>query len=151
MKKSLLLALLLLAAAIAGCAGGNDILGQNFKPGDYSFHKHTNYIKIHWNLRVEGKRAMADGYVEPFSHDDGLHTVNLELVGLDSKGNIISSAMGQPKDEFIASPFDKSPFEISMPLKGGEKDFTIRGNYYHYPAGKDPDFSQDKLDYIPLK
>ncbi len=150
MKKIAVAALLVLAATIAGCAGGNDILGQDYKPGDYSFHKNTNYIKVHWNLKIAGKRAVADGYVEPFSHDDGLHTVNLELVGLDKEGKVISSAKGTPKDEYIMSPFEESPFDISLPLKGGEEYFTIRGSYYHFPSGKDSDFSRDKLDYIPL-
>ncbi len=151
MKKIAVAALLVIAAAIAGCAGGNDILGKGYRSKDYSFHKNTNYIKVNWNLKIRTNRAVAVGYVEPSSHDVGLHTVKLELVGLDSEGRVISSAKGMPLDEYIMSPSYESPFEIVLPLKGGEKDFTIRGSYYHYPVGNNSDSDEDRPGHIPLK
>ncbi len=149
--KKLVVAALLVLAAIAGCAGGNDILGKGYIPKDYGFHKSTNYIKVYWNLKITARRAVADGFVEPFDHNHGIHNVKLELVGLDGDGNIVSSAKGAPEDEYIMSPSYQSPFEISLPLKGGEKSFTIRGSYRHFPTGNDTDLSQDKPGRIPLK
>ena len=146
MKKIALIAMLLLLAA---CAHAYDSAGA-YRVQDYQFHKHTIFLKVHWNfVHPDGETVVAEGIVEPFSPDDGLHSVRLDLVGLDSQGNVVNSSEGMPRDIYIESPlYPASPFRISMKLNGKEKIFTITGSYFHYELGKKTRF--ERIDYIPI-
>jgi len=146
MKKLAFAALLLL---LASCAYGYDMLSP-YKVQDYQFHKHTIYIKVHWNIiKPDSDTVIADGFVEPFNHDEGLRAVQLELVGLDDQGKVVDSSGGTPRDPYIESPFyPASPFRIIMRLNGKEKALTITGSYYHYEIGKWGRFG--RIDYIPI-
>ena len=153
MKKLLVTAFLavMLAAVLAGCTS-HHIPQLALRGTDYQWHKNTLWIKVHWNyLRPDKDTIIADGFVEPFDPHNGVHTVRLELVGLDEAGKVVNSASGMPADSNIASPTDKSPFRITMKLSGKETDFTIKGNYYYFIAGDRPSFDAKFLDYIPLR
>ena len=141
-----MLALLMLAAC------GKPIVLWPGHPENYRHHKNTPFLKVHWNILHPDKgTAVAEGYVEPFSHDDEIYMVNLRLVGLDEDGKIISKAGGRPKDNLIVSPVDASPFRIILPLSGKETDFTIIGIYYHFKAGEPVSLNPQALDTIPLE
>jgi len=150
MKKLMLLAVLVLM--LASCGGRTDVtlLGL-YDAKDYQWHKNTIYIKLHWNYKKPDKDTIVvEGFVEPFDPRTGLHDVDLEFVGLDEKGEVVNSATGRPKDNYIVSPISRSPFRITMKLNGRETDYTIKGGYYHYIAGQQPDFSAANYDYIQL-
>jgi hypothetical protein len=146
MKKLALTALLLL---LASCAYGYNMLAP-YQVQDYQFHKHTIFIKVHWNItKTDGDSVVAEGFVEPFNHDNGLRAVQLELVGLDEQGKVVNSSEGTPRDPLIDPTFyPGSPFRISMKLNGKEKALTMTGSYYHYDIGRRGRFEQ--LDYIPI-
>lgn len=144
-------ALLLLAALFASCGNTKSTLVEIYHPKDYQWHKNTLGVKLHWNyLRPDEATIVADGYVEPFNPSNGVHTVRLELVGLDKDGNVVNTASGIPKDNYIVHPLDESPFAITMKLNGSEKRFTIRGTYYNFNTGEIPDYSSSDIEYIPL-
>ena len=126
--------------------------GGTYDARGYRFHKHTTFIKVHWNLlSQEEGTVVADGFVEPFNPGDGLNAVRLKLVGLDEKDNVVSSAEGMPKDEYIESPFyPASPFRLAMKLTSKEKVITMTGYYYHYKLDMRPRLSGRQLDNIPL-
>jgi len=146
MKKLAFAALLLL---LASCAYGYDMLAP-YKVQDYQFHKHTIYIKVHWNITKPDKdTVIAEGFVEPFNHDDGLRAVQLELVGLDGQGKVVNSSEGAPRDVYIESTFyPASPFRITMKLNGKEKALTMTGTYYNYEIGRRGRF--ERIEYITL-
>ena len=147
MKK---LALVITLLLLAGCA---HYPVSTFNARDYQFRKNTLFIKVYWNLvRPEKKDTVtAQGFVEPFSPDNGLQAVRLSLVGLDEQGKIVNSAEGMPRDQNIESPlYPASPFAITMKLNGQEKDFTIIGSYFYYGTGKKPILDAAHIDYIPL-
>lgn len=146
MKKLAFAALLL---ALASSAYAYDMLAP-YKVQDYQFHKHTIYIKVHWNIaKTDSDTVVAEGFVEPFNHDDGLRAVQLELVGLDDQGKVINSSEGTPRYPYIEPTFyPSSPFRITMKLNGKEKALTMTGSYYHYPLGRRGRFEQ--IDYIPI-
>lgn len=140
----------LLVMLLAGCGHGQRTLVNVYNPEDFGQHKHTIWLKLHWNYLHPGDGTIvADGYVEPFSPSSGLNTVRLELVGLNENGEVVNSASGMPRDNYIITPIDESPFRISMPLNGREKRFTIRGSYY-YTEDEWPVSSDSRFDYIPL-
>ncbi len=148
MKK--LMAMAALALLLASCGHATKAV-RSYHARDYQWHKNTPWLKLHWNYKHPGKGTIvAEGYVEPFNPRYGLHGVNLELVGLDEGGNVVNEAAGRPEDSYIASPYDTSPFRITMRLNGREKGFTIKGSYYHYVLGEMPDFDSRNIDYIPL-
>ena len=151
MKIRVLIFMAALAALAASCAPKTTYVGL-YRAQDYQWHKQTNFIKVHWNYSNPDKQTLvAEGFVEPFNPKDGLHTVRLELVGMEEHGAVVNTAEGAPRDTYIEHPlYPYSPFKIVMKLKGGEKDFTIKGSYYHYLVGMKPDFSVKSLDYIPL-
>jgi hypothetical protein len=145
MKKLSLIALMLL---LAGCAHAYNT-AVSYHAQNYQFHKHTIFIKIHWNIvRPDNNTVVAEGFVEPFNPDVVIHTVRLDLVGLDGRGKVVNSAEGMPRDLYIESPYyPASPFKISMKLTGKEKALTITGNYYYYEmnrAGR-----SEHIDFIP--
>ena len=146
MKKLALIATLLL---LAGCAHYSV---STFHARDYQFRKNTLFIKVYWNIiRPEKDTVTAEGFVEPFSPDNGLEAVQLRLVGLDAQGKIVNSAEGMPRDEIIESPFyPASPFSITMKLNGKEKDFTITGSYFYYGINNRPPMDAAHIDYIPI-
>jgi len=118
---------------------------------DYQWHKNTRFIKVHWNYQRPGNGTIiADGFVEPFDPHNGIHDVELELVGLDEDGKIVNRASGKPADNYIVSPVDKSPFKITLKLTGEEKDFTVIGRFYYYNDNSHPDFSSQHQDCILL-
>ncbi|MBI5189898.1 MAG: hypothetical protein HZA22_04430 [Nitrospirae bacterium] len=144
-------ALLLLAALLASCGNTKTTFIEIYHAKDYQWHKNTLGIKLHWDyLHPDDGTIVADGYVEPFNPSNGVHTVRLELVGLDKDGNVVNTASGMPRDNYIYHPLDESPFTISMKLNGSEKRFTIRGTYYYYNAGEIPDYSTSDIEYIPI-
>jgi len=150
LKITAILALTVLA--FSACGRKDVTLVGLYKPNDYQQYKNTLYIKLHWNLnRPDASTVVADGYVEPFSPRYGVHAVRLELVGLDENGKVVNKASGAPADDNIVSPLDTSPFRITMKRNGREKEFTIRGEYYHYIAGTTRDFGSRQYDTIPLK
>lgn len=141
-----ILAVLMLAAC------GKPIMLWPGHPENYAFHKNTPFIKVHWNIvRPDKDTVVAEGYVEPFSHNDELYMVDLRLVGLDEDGKIVSKAGGRPKDNLIAPPVDASPFRIVMHLTGEETDFTITGSYYHFDIGEPVSLDARAFDTIPLE
>lgn len=146
MKKIALTMMLLL---LAGFAYAYDT-PASYKTQDYQLHKHTIYIKVHWNMtRPDSDTVVAEGFVEPFSRDEGLRAVQLELVGLDDQGKVVNSSAGTTRDAYIESPlYPASPFRISMKLNGKEKALTITGSYYHYELGRRGRF--ERIDYIPI-
>lgn len=141
-----------LALILAACGHGSGMVRQ-YKAEDYQWHKQTNFIKVHWNYVQHGNEDItAQGFVEPFSPTNGVFMVRLRLVGLDEKGDVLSSAEGMPKDNDIISPMTpKSPFSIKLKPTGKEAEFTLTGSYYHYLAGESPRFGSRFLDYIPVK
>ncbi len=147
MKKLALAAILLLL--LASTAYGSSMLAP-YKVQDYQFHKHTIYLKVHWNItKTDSDTVVAEGFVEPFNHDEGLRGVQLELVGLDEQGNVVNSSSGTPKYPLIDPTFyPASPFRITMKLNGKEKALTITGSYYHYEIGRLGRF--EEIDYIPI-
>jgi hypothetical protein len=150
MKRLILFAALVVMLAACGGRTNVTLIGL-YDAKDYQWHKNTIYIKLHWNLKRPDKDTIiAEGFVEPFNPKLGLHNVDLELVGLGENDEVVNTATGRPKDNYIASPLGKSPFRITMKLNGREKDFTIKGGYYHYVAGVPPDFSSANYDYIQL-
>ena len=146
MKRLAITALLLL---IAGSAYAYDMLAP-YNVQDYQFHKHTIFLKVHWNItRPDSDTVVAEGFVEPFNHDNGLRAAQLELVGLDDQGKVVNSAEGTPRDPVIEPTFyPASPFRISMKLNGKEKALTMTGSYYHYDISRRGRFEQ--IDYIPV-
>ncbi|MGC2422851.1 MAG: hypothetical protein WA666_00660 [Nitrospirota bacterium] len=116
------------------------------RPKDFMYHTKTDFMNVYWNLSIKDNQAIADGYVQPSSQRLCLHAVQLELVGLDSGGNLKNSAAAVTKQAYIAYPGDKSHFRAIMVLRGGEKDFRITGSYHHCGAS---DFGNDSLDNIP--
>ena len=143
-------ALMLALPVLAAC--GKPIMLWPGHPENYRFHKNTNYIKVHWNiLRQDKNTVVAEGYVEPFSHNDELYMVDLRLDGLDADGKIVSKAGGRPKDNLIAPPVDASPFRIVLHLTGKETDFTITGSYYHFDIGEPVSLDARAYDTIPLE
>jgi hypothetical protein len=146
MKK---LALVITLLLLAGCAHYS---ATTYHARDYQFSKNTLFIKVYWNIiRPDKNTVTAQGFVEPFSLDNGLQAVKLSLVGLDEQGKIVNSAEGMPRDEDIESPFyPASPFAITMKTNGEEKDFTIIGSYFYYGVGKKPALDSAHIDYIPL-
>jgi hypothetical protein len=146
MKKLALTAMLLF---LAGFAYAYDT-PASYKAQDYQLHKHTIYIKVHWNMtRPDNDTVVAEGFVEPFSRDEGLRAVQLELVGLDDQGKVVNSSEGTPRDANIESPlYPASPFRISMKLNGQEKSFTMTGSYYHYELGEKT--RNERIDHIPI-
>lgn len=148
MKKAA--AAVVLVMLLAGCGHGQRTLVNVYNAEDFGQHKHTIWLKLHWNyLHPDNGTIVANGYVEPFSPSSGLNSVRLELVGLDDNGEVVNSAPGMPRDNYIASPIDESPFRITMPLNGREKRFTIRGSYY-YTEDERPVPRDTRFDYIPL-
>jgi opacity protein-like surface antigen len=150
MKRFLIAAAI--AVALAACGHKAGVVKQ-YKPGDYQWHKQTNFIKVHWNyVQHDSDAIIAEGFVEPFNPGNGVFMVRLKLVGLDDKGGIVSSAEGMPKDNDIISPMTpKSPFTIKMRPTGREAEFTITGSYYHYQAGDMQRVGSSFLDYIPVR
>lgn len=148
MRRLALFAMLLFltACAHAGYTGGT------FDARGYRFHKNTTFIKVHWNLLQQGAdEVVADGFVEPFNPDTGLNFVRLKLVGLDAKGDIVSSGEGIPRDNYIESPFyPASPFRITMKLSGKEKVITMTGSYYYYSLSEKRRLAGSMFDTIPL-
>jgi len=145
-----LLMLVSMVILFTSCGGSYAVKEESAKT--YKHYKNTIYLKVHWNyLRPEEGKIVAEGYVEPFDKRTGLHTVSLELVGMDADGKVVNFAAGRPVDDYIASPLDTAPFKIVMRLDGTEKSFGIRGSYYHYEAGSKPDFGAASLDYISLE
>jgi len=150
MKKLLLLAVILLA--LTSCGGKNITLVNLYHAQDYQWHKNTLYIKVHWNIeRPDANTVVAEGYVEPFDPKTGLHSIRLELDGLDAEGNVVNYVAGMPKETRIVSPLSTSPFRLTMKLNGKEDDFTMRGSYYHFDAGAREDMDTKSYDTIPLK
>ena len=148
MRRLLLFALLLFLTACAHAA----YTGGTYDARGYRFHKHTTFIKVHWNLlSQEEGTVVADGFVEPFNPDTGLNFVRLKLVGLDAGGEVVSSAEGVPRDNYIESPFyPASPFRIAMKLSGKEKVITITGGYYYYSLSGKRRLAGSTYDTIPL-
>jgi hypothetical protein len=148
MKKLALITMLLL---LAGCAHAYSAT-NSYKAQDYQSHKHTLFIKVHWNLiGPENNVVTAEGFVEPFNNDNAVQAVRLRLVGLDEQGRIMNSAEGMPRDQYIESPFyPASPFRITMKLNGKEKNFTIIGSYFYNGIDKMPRLDAAHIDYIPL-
>ncbi len=146
MKKLAIVAMLML---LAGSAYAYDMIAP-YKVQDYQFHKHTIFLKVHWNItRPDSDSVVAEGYVEPFNHDNGLRGVQLELVGLDDQGKVVNSSPGTTRDPYIEPTFyPASPFRIYMKLNGKEKVLTITGSYYHYEVGRRGRF--ERIDYIPI-
>ena len=146
MKKLAITAMLLL---LAGCAHAYN-MSASYKVQDYQFHKHTIYLKVHWNItKPDCDTVIAEGFVEPFNHDNGLRAVQLELVGLDGQGKVVNSSSGTTRDPYIEPTFyPASPFRISMKLNGKENVLTITGSYYHYEVGRRSRF--ERIDYIPI-
>ena len=143
--------MLALVVALAACHSNVTLVGLYY-PKDYQWHKNTQFIKVHWNLKKTDKgTVVADGFVEPFSPRYGVHHVNLELLGLDKSGNVVNSAKGMPEEITVVSPIDRSPFKIEMKLRGDEQDFTVKGQYFHFVSGGVVDLGAASLDYIPLK
>ena len=149
--KKLFAALLITFIATCGCAylkSGK----EEFKAQDFKFHKHTLHIKVHWNVISDGKTALAEGFVEPFSPGEGLLDVRLKLVALDGSGKEVNSVEGMPRDIKIESPYwPASPFRLAMPLNGGEKSFTVAGRYQFYPVGGRIEDGSRSMDYIPVE
>ena len=147
MKK---IALTLMLLLLVGCAHAYDTT-SSYKAQDYQMHKHTIFIKVHWNfVHPDNGTVVAEGFVEPFNPGDGLHTVRLILVGLDGQGKEVNSSEGLPRDNYIESPYySASPFRISMKLNGKEKTLTIRGSYYHYELDRKNRI--ERLDFIPVE
>lgn len=146
MKK---LALAAILTILAGCAHAYGTTGVSYNGRGYRFHENTVYIKVYWNIARPGKdTAVAEGFVEPFSPGEGIHTVRLTLVGLDDQGRVVSSADGVPRDNYIESPYyPASPFKITLKLTGKEKALTIRGSYYHYGLGRGSRL--ERFDFFP--
>jgi len=141
-------------ALLASCGHAKPLALDTFKlhQQDYQWHKSTMWIRAHWNYKYPDKETVvAEGFVEPFDPHNGVHDVALELVGIDDDGNVVNSASGRPSDNYIISPLDKSPFKISMKLNGKETGYTIRGSYYRYTAGSQPNYNSASYDTIPLK
>jgi len=147
MKKIAITLMLLLLAA---CAYAYDLPGASYKVQDYQWHKNTLFIKVHWNFtHPDNDTIVAEGFVEPFNHDNGLRAVQLSLVGLDDQGNAVNSSDGMPRDIYIESPFyPASPFKITMKLNGKEKAFTMIGSYFHFELGRKTRF--ERIDFIPV-
>jgi hypothetical protein len=141
-----------IAVVLAACSHKAGVV-KHYKAGDYQWHKQTNFIKVHWSYtQKDSDTIIAEGFVEPFNPGNGVFMVRLKLVGLDDKGEIISSAEGMPKDNDIISPMTpKSPFEIKLKPTGKETEFTITGSYYHYQAGDMQRLGSSFLDYIPVR
>lgn len=149
MKKLLLFAVILLA--LTSCGGKKITLVNLYHTKDYQWHKNTLYIKVHWNIeKPDANTIVADGYIEPFEPKTGLHSIRLELVGMDADGKVVNSVEGMPKSNRIVAPLSTSPFRLTMKLKGSEDDFTVRGSYYHFIAGGREDLDIRNHDTIPL-
>lgn len=146
MKKLAITALLLL---LAGNAYAYDMLSP-YKVQDYQFHKHTIFIKVHWNIaKTDSDTVVAEGFVEPFNHDNGIRAAQLELVGLDEQGKVVNSSEGTTRYPYIEPTFyPASPFRISMKLNGKEKVLTMTGSYFHYTL--DRRGRTEQIDYIPI-
>jgi len=149
-RTRLIASAILCALIVTACGHAQPF--KAYRADDYQWHKNTLYLRAHWNIKKTAPdTVVAEGFVEPFNHEEGLQSVNLELVGLDKDGNVISSAKGMPEDPLIFPPIMGSLFRITLKLKGPEDDFAIRGTYYHYKIGMRPSYSSEAYDTIPLK
>jgi hypothetical protein len=117
-------ALLIPGLLLVGCAASGPML----RPADFPFHASVPPVDIHWRLSLDSSVARADGLIERRQHL--IRSAQLQLVGLDATGRIVSFAT--PAWVLWRSESDSESFTIKLRPRGGEERFEVRLYSFEY-------------------
>ena len=108
---------------LAGCAAS----GSMPRPADFSRHTATPQVDLYWNLTRDGEEIQVDGLA--VSGQPELVQATLELIGLDSAGEIVGTASASVRWK------GWFPERFRMRLRSAAERFELRVVRVSYPSG----------------
>lgn len=117
----------LLALVLAGCA---DVKSQTiFRSSDYRHHEDAVYVDFYWNCsRRDARTLLMQGVAAYKPSGSTIFYPTFMLMGTDRAGKIISKAAGRARSPIVGFT-DSVPWEVVLPLHGGEVTFSLEYVY----------------------
>lgn len=116
-----------LALVLTGCT---DVKPQGvFRPSNYQHYEDAVYVDFYWNCsRPDPRTLVIQGVAAYKPSGSTIFYPTFILEGLDPAGKVVSKAAGRARVPVIGLN-DSVPWEVVLPLHGGEVAFNLEYVY----------------------